>query len=375
MATRGNPVGIPPSESVKLEDDQGALIDTGNPLPVADAALAELFGNLTFTLDVGDVQIGAVELKDATTSNRAAIDASGRLSVDGSGVTQPVSAASLPLPSGAATAANQATALSSLGSIASNTTGAATGARQDTGNAALAAIQAAVEGTVDVAVIGSVSVSGSVAVSNFPATQSVTQSGAWSVSFTAPQHVIIDSSASIAVTGPLTDSQLRAAPVPVSGTFYQATQPVSAASLPLPEGAATGAKQDTGNVSLASIDGKIPAPEGGRIPVVLPAGGSGLTDSELRAAAVDVSAPSLEIAQGTASADLVGPMVQGIVSDAPTNPLNDVTAPLSLTKQGRLRVAAVVEDVGVSFTSADEAKMWGELRPDYSHTGSPWAGW
>lgn len=40
-----------------------------------------------------------------------------KLKVDGSGVTQPVSAASLPLPTGAATAANQTTANSSLSSI------------------------------------------------------------------------------------------------------------------------------------------------------------------------------------------------------------------------------------------------------------------
>ena len=40
-------------------------------------------------------------------------------------------------------------------------------------------------------------------------------------------------------TTALTDAQLRATAVPVSGTFYQATQPVSAASLPLPAGAAT----------------------------------------------------------------------------------------------------------------------------------------
>jgi hypothetical protein len=80
------------------------------------------------------------------------------------------------------------------------------------------------------------------------------------------QHVIVDSSASLAVTGPLTDTQLRATAVPVSlatapttpvtGTFFQATQPVSgtvavasvggttavsAAALPLPAGAATDA--------------------------------------------------------------------------------------------------------------------------------------
>jgi hypothetical protein len=56
------------------------------------------------------------------------------LKVDNSGVTQPVSAASLPLPSGAATAANQATEISSLSAIATNTgtlpSGAATAANQ-----------------------------------------------------------------------------------------------------------------------------------------------------------------------------------------------------------------------------------------------------
>jgi hypothetical protein len=39
----------------------------------------------------------------------------------------------------------------------------------------------------------------------------------------------------------------------------QSAVPVSAASLPLPSGAATEAKQDTGNTSLTSIDGKLPA--------------------------------------------------------------------------------------------------------------------
>lgn len=47
-----------------------------------------------------------------------------------------------------------------------------------------------------------------VSVLNFPATQAVTQSGVWSVGVTG----------SVAVTGPLTDAQLRAAAVPVSGT-------------------------------------------------------------------------------------------------------------------------------------------------------------
>jgi hypothetical protein len=47
-------------------------------------------------------------------------------------------------------------------------------------------------------------------------------------------------------TDALTNTQLRATAVPVSGTFYQATQPVSAASLPLPSGASTSALQGGG---------------------------------------------------------------------------------------------------------------------------------
>lgn len=43
----------------------------------------------------------------------------------------------------------------------------------------------------------------------------------------------------VPVSGPLTDAQLRALAVPVSGTFFQGTQPISAAALPLPAGAAT----------------------------------------------------------------------------------------------------------------------------------------
>lgn len=93
----------------------------------------------------------------------------------------------------------------------------------------------------------------------------------------------------LAVSGPLTDTQLRATPVPisgtvtanagtgtlaVSGTFWQATQPVSAASLPLPSGAATGTAQTTGNTSLSSIDGKVTACNTGA--VVLAAGSAAI---------------------------------------------------------------------------------------------------
>ncbi len=47
---------------------------------------------------------------------------------------------------------------------------------------------------------------------------------------------------------------------PVTGTFWQATQPVSAASLPLPSGAATSALQTTGNTALTTINTTLGSP-------------------------------------------------------------------------------------------------------------------
>lgn len=49
------------------------------------------------------------------------------------------------------------------------------------------------------------------------------------------------------------------------------TLAISASALPLPSGASTAAKQDTGNSSLGSIDTKTPALSSGSVPVVLPA--------------------------------------------------------------------------------------------------------
>ena len=98
----------------------------------------------------------------------------------------------------------------------------------------------------------------------------------------------------------LTDTQLRASAVPVSGTFWQATQPVSAVSLPLPTDASTSALQTTGNSSLSSIDAKTPSLSSGRVPVESNLV-QGLTDTQLRASAVPVSAASLPLPTGAAT--------------------------------------------------------------------------
>lgn len=69
----------------------------------------------TFTLNVSDIQIGAIEIKDGTTDDRAHVTPGGLLAVDASGAVVPISATALPLPSGAATSANQTSVISAIG--------------------------------------------------------------------------------------------------------------------------------------------------------------------------------------------------------------------------------------------------------------------
>jgi len=74
----------------------GSPVTTGNPIPVGG----------TVILGSGSATIGSVNVLGG---NATAVK------TDGSAVTQPVSAASLPLPAGAATSANQSSIITSLG--------------------------------------------------------------------------------------------------------------------------------------------------------------------------------------------------------------------------------------------------------------------
>lgn len=113
--------------------------------------------------------------------------------------TQPISAAALPLPTGASTSALQTQPGVDIGDVTvNNAAGAAAVNIQDGGNSI----------TVD----GTVAVSGSVAVTG-PLTDAQLRATAVPVSLASTTIT-----GSVAVTGPLTDAQLRATPVPVSGT-------------------------------------------------------------------------------------------------------------------------------------------------------------
>lgn len=93
----------------------------------------------------------------------------------------------------------------------------------------------------------------------------------------------------IAGSGGSVEGGTSANPIRVDPTGTT-TQPVSAASLPLPAGAATSANQTTGNSSLSSIDTKTPALVSGRVPV----DPSGVTSP--------ISAASLPLPTGAATA-------------------------------------------------------------------------
>lgn len=83
------------------------------------------------------------------------------------------------------------------------------------------------------------------------------------------------------------------------------TQVVSAASLPLPSGASTSAKQDTGNTSLASIDGKITAVNTGAVVVSSSALPSGAATAALQTQpGVDIGDVTVNNASGAAAVNI-----------------------------------------------------------------------
>ena len=101
----------------------------------------------------------------------------------------------------------------------------------------------------------------------------VSRASAATVSFTTPQEIVINHADDSIKIGDGTDLAEVTAANALKVDSSHVTQPVSAASLPLPSGAATSAKQDTGNTSVASIDSKMPTLVSGRVPT----DGSGVT--------------------------------------------------------------------------------------------------
>jgi len=144
---------------------------------------------------------------------------------------------------------------------------------------------------------------------------------------------------------------------PVSGTFFQSTQPVSAASLPLPTGAATSALQptnasqgsttsgQTGRLVLGAVTTSAPTYTNAQSsPISLDANGS------LR---VNVTSAT-GVAQGsTTSGQTISPIGGAVTTSAPSYTTGQ-TSPISLDTAGNTRVNCVTgcssATVGTSFT-------------------------
>jgi hypothetical protein len=185
-------------------------------------------------LSSSDIEIGAVEIKDGTTNDRVHVNAAGQLSVDGSGVTQPISAAALPLPTGASTSSNQATIISNTGNSATSLSSIDTKVPALIGGRIPVVLPAGGSGLTDTELRATpVPVTGPLTDTQLRATPVPTSLAALPVG-----HNVIDSGTLTGITNP----------VAVTGAFFQATQPVSAVALPLPLNAV---QETDGN--LASI--------------------------------------------------------------------------------------------------------------------------
>jgi len=247
--------------------------------------------------------------------------------------TQPVSAASWPLPTGAATSSLQSTGNTSLASILADLTngtqvttltgtvplptGAATSALQTTGNTSLATLATNLPAQGQALAAASMPVvltAAQLTTLTPPTLISAAQSGSW----TTGRTWTLSSGTDSVNVGNFPTSY------PVTGTFWQTTQPVSLSTVPLPTGAATSALQTTGNTSLATLATNLPAQgqalAAASMPVVLPA------------AQITTLTPPTSVTVTQATAANLNTTVTGTVSTkAPVNANATLSARQSIT--------------------------------------------
>lgn len=194
-------------------------------------------GTITVVQGAGSNLHVDVDNFPATTTVVQTTGANLHVDVDNFPATQPISAVSLPLPTGASTSAHQTD-----GTQLSQTVDAS-GHVQPAGDTVARAIF--VEPT--------------------DGTHSITIKAASTAAVATDTSEVVALSpntplpAGTNALGTVTAVQSSGANLHVDVDNFPATQPISAVSLPLPTGAATSALQTTGNTSLNSIDTKTPA--------------------------------------------------------------------------------------------------------------------
>jgi hypothetical protein len=161
-------------------------------------------------------------------------------------------------------------------------------------------------------------------------------------------------SGTVTASGPLTDAQLRASAVPVSGTFWQSTQPVSGtvavSNFPSTQAVTGTFWQSTQPVSGPLTDAQLRA---AAVPVsgtfwqaTQPVSGP-LTDGQLRASAVPVSVSTLPaLTTGSATIGNVGINVAAASSNSPVGSVSigSSLGKTNVLKTGTLATSAVTAD-------------------------------
>lgn len=203
-------------------------------MPLAQTFNQDALGN------IGTAAAVTTSAPTYSTGSTAALSLTlnGSLRVDGSNTTQPISAAALPLP-----------------------TGASTSALQTTGNTTLATISGQLPTT-----LGTKTAANSLAVtlaSDQPAIAITGNIGLAQGSTTAAELGPLVQGATTTAAPTYTTATTNPLSLTISGALRvdgsAVTQPISAAALPLPAGAATSALQTAGNATLTTITGQLPA--------------------------------------------------------------------------------------------------------------------
>lgn len=261
-ALPSTPAGTNTIGSVKITDGTNtASISSGGSLLISGAAPVGSPPTLN------PVSVAAVD-GAGNKQHFKVVTGTNALIVDGSAVTQPVSAASLPLPLGASTSVLQSTGNTSLANIATNTSGLPSTLGQKTSAGSLGVVLASDQSAIPITgtITATNNANGTIG-SVVPAvgTQVAGSDGTnlRAVKVSASGVVSVDGSAVIQpVSGTVTANQGGTwnvasiiNPVAVTGTFFQATQPVSVASLPLSAGAATSINQTNGNQQSQIVQG------------------------------------------------------------------------------------------------------------------------
>lgn len=203
--------------------------------------------------------------------------------------TQPVSLAAIPINAAAATSAKQDTGNASLASVDTKLTGVALDGTDINAPTAMPAGGVGIRGWLSAIWT---KLNGSLAVTLATNTPDVTDRAARLLG-----HVTVDAAPSTAVTGPLTDTQLRAAAVPVSGPVTDAQ--LRAAAVPV-----------SGPVTDAQL-------RAAAVPVSGPA-----TDAQLRAVPLPVSG-SVSVSNFPASfsvSNMIPAVETGLAKDANVAP-------------------------------------------------------